>query len=71
MGWCTTTEIFDTVASALLEDNEVDKKNVLEIVISALEDGGWECQQDSEFYDHPVVQEIFRKLHPRWFEDEE
>lgn len=71
MGWCSATEIFDAVASALLDGGDVDKKNVLEIVISALEDGDWDCQQDSAFYDHPIVQEIFRELHPRWFEDEE
>lgn len=70
MGWCSATIIFDKVAGALLDDQPPDKKSVLKVVIDALEDGDWDCQQDSAYWSHPLIQEIFREMHPRWFEDE-
>jgi len=71
MGWCSATEIFDTVAEALLSDEPVDKKETLMILAEVLRYMDWDCQQDSEYWDHPVVQEIFRELEPEWFEDED
>ena len=70
MGWCSATEIFDTVAEALLSDEPVDKKEALMTLAETLRDNDWDCEQDSEYWDHPIVQEIFKELEPEWFEDE-
>jgi len=69
MGWCSGTEIFDKVAWALLDKEPKHLKEVLGLLIDALEDSDWDCQQDSDYWDHPVVQEIMRELHPDWFDD--
>jgi len=69
MGWCSATYIFDQVVKALKEDG--DKKDAITQLIVALEDGDWDCQADSDYYDDPEIQEIFKELHPNWFEDEE
>lgn len=71
MGWCSATVIFDSVVSGIVGDTEIDKKELIRIVANALEDGDWDCQQDSDYWDHPLVQEVMRELHPSWFEDEE
>lgn len=71
MGWCSATTIFDTVCDGLLSDEPQDKKKIITELISALEDGDWDCQQDSDFWDHPLIQEIMKELHPDWFEDDE
>jgi len=70
MGWCSATEIFDTVASAVLSDKPLDKKEVLMVVAEALRDMDWDCEQDSDYWDDPIVREIFMELEPEWFEDE-
>ena len=55
MGWCSATVIFDSVCDSLLVDG--DKKPTPEETIralaAALEDGDWDCQQDSAYYGHP------------------
>jgi hypothetical protein len=70
MGWCSATVIFDQIAKIVLSDQPIDKKAVLKTVIKALEDGDWDCQQDSDYWDDPIVQSVMRELHPRWFEDQ-
>jgi len=72
MGWCSATVIFDNVAGALLGKTEKQSpKDVLKALVIELEDGDWDCQQDSAYWDNPVVKEIFQELHPSWFEDDE
>lgn len=70
MGWCSATEIFDEVCSALLDEG--DKPSVeetLKRLVIALEDGDWDCQSDSRYWDHPVVSKIMGERHPNWFDD--
>lgn len=71
MGWSGAVHIFDEVAGALLAEGEIDKKSILKTVIEALENGDWDTQSDSEYWDHPMVREVMEELHPDWFEDEE
>jgi hypothetical protein len=71
MGWGSGVYVFDAIAKALLDDKPVDKKSALKAVIVALEDGDWDTHQDSDYYDHPLVQEAMKELHPDWFEDED
>ena len=70
MGWCGGTEIFDVVAKELLDDEPVNKTALLIAVIDALEDGDWDCQNESRFWEHPTVREIMKERHPSWFEDD-
>ena len=70
MGWCSGTLIFDRVADFVLDTDKPDdeKYRVLKALVEALEDQDWDCQSDSIYYVHPIVQQIFKSLHPRWFE---
>lgn len=68
MGWCSGTEIFDSVCSVLLDKKPADKKMVIKQLITSLEDADWDCQHDSAFWDHPLVSECFKEMHPHWFD---
>lgn len=72
MGWCSATEIFDKVLAEIIDTDlpEENQERVVRVLIDALEEGDWDCQQDSSYYDHPFVREIFEDLHPDWFRDE-
>ncbi len=70
MGWCSGTQVFDPICTVLLSDEPIDKKAVLRHVIESLEDNDWDCQSDSAYYDHPLVREVMREMHPTWFDDE-
>lgn len=71
MGWGSATQIFDSVAAALLdEESKHDVHSVLKELVIALEDSDWDCQYDSDYYNHPIVKSIMKELHPRWFEEE-
>ena len=71
MGWCSATQIFDSVASALLdEESKNDVHSVLKELILSLEYADWDCHFDSDYIDHPVVRGIMQELHPTWFEEE-
>lgn len=72
MGWCSATAIFDQVAAFVLEVEASDerKRHVLSHLAGALEAEDWDCQRDSQYYDHPIVQAVMRDHHPSWFEGE-
>lgn len=71
MGWCSGTLIFDNVCDVLLADEPQTKEETIRALAITLEDSDWDCQQDSYYWDHPVVQSVMKELHPEWFEDEE
>ena len=71
MGWCSATEFFDNVAEQLLDKDEIAVEEVLMVLAETLRDMDWDCENDSYYWDHPTVQEIFRELEPEWFEDED
>lgn len=68
MGWCSATQIFDDMAEFILSTNEPDgkKRAVLGKLIDVLEENDWDCQSDSRYFDHPLVNALFREAHPRW-----
>lgn len=73
MGWCNATEIFDAACRGILGDRQKITQGAtkaLGIIIDNLEDHDWDCQQDSEYWDHPIVQQLFKDRHPEWFEGE-
>ena len=70
MGWCSGTDIFDSVCQVLFDPNVRNGKEIVKRLVEILEDHDWDCHQDSRYWDTPVVQEVMRELHPSWFEDE-
>lgn len=70
MGWCSGTEVFDEFVEVLLEQN-LDKKDAIRRIAEGLRDLDWDCESDSRYWDHPIVQEVFKELEPEWFEDED
>lgn len=79
MGWCSGTDIFDIICEAMLSPENINvdpntglivsnTKEVLKKVITELELMDWDCQQETEFWDSPIVQEVFKELHHDWFE---
>lgn len=71
MGWCSATVLFDAVLDGLL--GKKSKKNIedtIRLLIEEFENMDWDCQQESAYYDHPIVQSVFKELHPDWFEDD-
>lgn len=73
MGWCSApTDLFDWVSGfALSTDKPDDEKYTLLVkVAGVLEGEDWDCQRDSNDWEDPIVQRVFRYLHPDWFEDD-
>ena len=61
MGWCSGTEVFDKVAGAVLNSklSKTDQHDILYILADSLSDTDWDCQSESEYWDHPPVQKVF------------
>lgn len=76
MGFCSGTDIFDPVAKVVLETPDTfllpaTKRVILKALIDALEDHDWDCESDSQYWNHPMVREVFMEMHPGWFEDDD
>lgn len=71
MGWCSGTEIFDVAAEAILDSNKNKQwqKDSLTSIIIVLQGQDWDCECESAYWDHPIVQEIFRELDPELYDD--
>ena len=74
MGWCSGTSIFDAMAKVIIskkfQATNTVKVSLLIDLIKALESEDWDCQQDSAYYDRPLVAKAFKTLHPDWFEED-
>jgi len=68
MGWCSGTEIFDTVCDNLIIDDKVNKKELLKSLIQVMWEHDWDCETDSEYIDDELVRECFIELDPDWTE---
>lgn len=68
MGWCSGTEIFDNVGRWVLNSRMTDeeKYGVMKVLAQALEGEDWDCEQDSMYWKHPIVQKIMKELNPDW-----
>ena len=82
MGWCSGTDVFDVVCEAMFKlkyiaidpDTKIvmsDTKNVIKELVIALEMMDWDCQKESDVWNHPIVQEVFKEIHPDWFKKQE
>lgn len=73
MGWCSGTTIFDEVTAKVLKSDasEKDKFDIIFELASSLSDYDWDCESDSEYWDHPIVHAVMQALHPHWDWEEE
>jgi len=69
MGWCSGTVVFDAVCDALLADN-ADKEYAIKSLIQALWDGDWDCENESEYFNNPIVKRCFKDMGADYWEDE-
>jgi len=70
MGWNSGTEIFDAVCKEILDKDKIEPKKVIKSLIDALECCDWDTESESEYFNHPLVQKIFKKKYPHWFKQE-
>jgi len=72
MGWCSGTELFDAVAESIINSplTRKEKVKILVTLIEAMEDQDWDCQQDSRYWNEPLVAAAMKVVHPSWFEGE-
>lgn len=68
MGWSSGTDIFDKVVEDIL--NKESREQILETLITALEDHDWDGPEQSSHWDNPNVRRVFKHLHPDWDWDE-
>lgn len=61
MGWSSATEIFDAVAKEVLVTGEADKKAIIKALYKELRCGDWDSETSSEYYEHPIVQEVIQE----------
>jgi len=65
MGFCSGTDIFDPVAKELLSDglsmSDKTRVHLLRVLFTALRNHDWDCQGDSYYWDHPLVQQAARE----------
>lgn len=69
MGWCSGTDIFDAVVRVVLDRERISPEEIIRELIEALESNDWDCESDSIYWEHPLVQKVFREKYPTWFED--
>jgi len=55
----------------ILTEEPLDKKKFLKVIIKSLKEGDWDTEQDSDYWDHPLVREVFKELYPHWFDEED
>lgn len=75
MGWCSGTQVFDDIMYIVLnprdDEDTISKAKVVRAVIDALWEHDWDCEEESDWWKHPIVQTAARELDPRRFEDED
>lgn len=74
MGFCSGTDIFDPIAGEILRADWIldeNKRSLIKALVKALYSHDWDCEGDSYYYDHPIVQQVLRELNPDIDYDEE
>jgi len=73
VGWCSGTEVIDKIMDEVLESSAIDdstyRRNIIAVTIKALWDHDWDCESDSEYFDHPLVHDVLLELDPEMFEN--
>jgi hypothetical protein len=75
MGFCSGTDIFDPVIDCILKQSPdrlhpEARRELIRALILALWKHDWDCETDSEYFENPIVHEVFKALKPEWFDDE-
>jgi hypothetical protein len=68
MGWASGTDIFDHTVGEVLK-KVTDREARLDVIFAlaaAMEAHDWDVQNESKYWEHPEVREVFRTLHPKW-----
>lgn len=69
MGWCSATEIFDSILDAVVDYVPEDRMgSVVEQIARPLWDGDWDCEYDSKYFDSHLVHVMHKVGH---LDDEE
>lgn len=57
MGWCSGTEIFDSVMKKLIEMKlpEEQQLEIATVLIKAMKGHDWDCHSDSAYYGTPLM----------------
>lgn len=66
MGYSGGTDVFDRVAGLVLRWVAVDSyvaEEILYTLMDVLEDKDWDTQSESDYFEHPVVQKVWKRLH--------
>ncbi len=71
MGFGSAVYIFDDILELLDKIKNPTRKDFIKTLIVVLEKADWDTQMDSYHYEDEEVLEIFKELHPNWFDDEE
>lgn len=68
MGWCSGTEAFDPVVNKVLQQDIEDNQKITIVIalIKALQNMDWDCESDSDYWEHPLVRKAFKKACPNW-----
>ena len=65
MGWSSGVDIFDDVVTALIKDKNIPDKSKIAIAKQlriTLEDGDWDTQCDSFYWDDELIGVVFADL---------
>lgn len=71
MGWSSGTVVFDSVIKSIVQftyPDDMQRKQIVSL-ITTLEDLDWDNIGESEYYNHPLVQQAIRIVHPEWNEE--
>ena len=73
MGWSSGTRVFDKVCGHVLGSPDrkgistaISVQDLLIALVDVLEDLDWDCQEESRYFNHPLVREILVRKHPDW-----
>ena len=74
MGWCSGTELFDSICECIFEETKSeDKKKLIKTIIDKFWNMDWDCEYDSAYFNHPIVKQAFIELdskYKEYFEEE-
>lgn len=65
MGWCSGTDVFDSVVANLLtiSDENVVVDQITALIVT-LQREDWDCEADSGYLTHPLVFKAFQRADP-------
>lgn len=74
MGWNGGTAIFDAVTGEVFSFPRLPTEaitDILHVLVDALEDQDWDTHNESQYWNTPIVRQLFQERNPEWFADDE